>query len=380
MHRPSLVKGEKLMVKIDRLSVGGKGVARHEGFVVFVPDTLPGEMVEIEVTKVKSSFAEARLVTVTQASEHRVAPACPVASTCGGCDWQHINYPEQLRQKRELLLESLGKFTGIDRNKLNSLVGETVPSPNEFRYRNRIQLHHYAGKLGYHRRGSHDIVDITDCLIAENSIVTQLERIKPELAKAKPGRIEIHATHRMEPGGFSQVNSGQNQNLVTFVIGEIQNRLGKKSDVADLAVFDLFAGAGNFSLPLARLGIHVTAVELNAESVSRAQSEINNLSLFNLRFVQNDVAAFLRDIRGKEPKVEVVLLDPPRAGCSPEVVDELIKLNPTNLVYVSCDPVTLARDLKFFFAAHYCFESATPFDMFPQTSHVETVTVLSKIS
>ncbi|HVK62628.1 MAG TPA: TRAM domain-containing protein, partial [Bdellovibrionales bacterium] len=223
------VRGQTLEVQIERLAVGGRGVARHEGLVIFVPDTAPGERVEVTLTLVKKNFAEAKLNRVLHPSSHRRTPPCPVAGVCGGCNWQHLEYDEQVRVKRELVRESLSKFSGFDVSKTES-VSPVIASPREFRYRNRSQFHHDGSKFGYFKRGSHSIVDIDDCPITEEAIAAKIPELKKQLANKKPGRIEVSLDqdgvvrvksadiqHDEDEGGglsFSQVNSEQNKLLI----------------------------------------------------------------------------------------------------------------------------------------------------------------------
>jgi 23S rRNA (uracil1939-C5)-methyltransferase len=161
--------GDVMTVNIDRLSIGGRGVTRHEGLVIFVPDSAPGDILEIKLSFVKKNFAEGRIERILTPSLERIQPPCPVAGVCGGCSWQHISYAEQLKQKHALVIEALRKFSGhfdpLKPELLIEKVSAVVPSPSEFRYRNRIQLHHAPGvrgaHLGFYKRGTRQIVDIT---------------------------------------------------------------------------------------------------------------------------------------------------------------------------------------------------------------------------
>ena len=396
----SFSRGQRLTVHIDRLSIGGRGVARHEGLVVFVSDTCPDETVEIELTKVKKNFAEARLLNVVQAGPSRVLPPCPVAGICGGCSWQHVSYDEQRLQKRELVREAFRKFSGFDVSAENA-VSSTVPSPKEFRYRNRIQLHQVGSKVGFFKRNSHDVVDINDCPITEEALTKLIPTLKRQRDREKNARIELFLTsdgetsQRLTSGAperrnrdgeneedlenlptgsaFSQVNTGQNLNLVQAVceIFACESAIRKIK-----TIYDLYAGDGNFTFPLARVFFEarITGVELSAESVKRALEKIAiNFSDRDIRFIESDVEKFLA--KESWSKDSVVLLDPPRTGCGLPVMTALAALKPGIIVYVSCHPVTLARDAKVLADSAYDLISVRPFDMFPQTDHVETVAV-----
>ncbi len=384
----SFKRGSKIKLHIDRLSVGGRGVGRSEDLVIFVPDVCAGEEVEVEITNVKKNFAEGRLVSILKASPSRIVPPCPVAGVCGGCNWQHIAYDEQLQTKRELVRESLRKFSGFDVS-AESLVQPVIASPRPLRYRNRIQLHHRPGLIGYYKRGSHALVEIDDCPIAEEIIANEIPRLRDSLKGS--GRIEVYVsedeTVHTRGGGqsadedegglsfaFSQVNTQQNRNLVSVVISTFMTKL---MDFDDPVIFDLYAGSGNFTFPLAKAfpSAKMTAVELNAESVTRAREQTTALK-HDIRWVQNDVGSFLAGV--ELPHGAAVLLDPPRAGCDPQVIQKLASSKLSLVLYVSCHPVTLSRDLKTFRELGWTLESVQPFDMFPQTDHVETLAVLTR--
>lgn len=379
-----LKRGDKLVVHVDRLAVGGKGVARHEGLVVFVGDTAPGDQVEVEITLAKKNFAEARLLQILKSSPARREPPCPVAGICGGCNWQHLMYEAQLSSKRSLVIESLQKFSGFQIAEADVL--PTVPSPKELRYRNRIQLHHSGPRIGFNRRGSHEIVDINDCPITDERLAHLIPQLRRELKDAKAGRFELYLTkegetarrnsHALEDSdgagpAFSQVNTEQNENLIRYVL-ELLN----EGDSAD-HIFDLYAGSGNFTFPIANKlqGMNITGVELNSASVKLARSIVaQSFPNRALQFIEASVDEAVVDL--PITRNSIVLLDPPRVGCGPDVVSRIAKRSPRKVVYISCHPATLARDLKPLSESGYMIESIMPFDMFPQTDHVETVVSL----
>ena len=385
----ALSRGSKVKLHIDRLSVGGRGVGRNEALVIFVSDVCAGEDVKVEITSIKKNFAEARLLHVVKASPNRVVPVCPVAGVCGGCNWQHISYGEQVRVKRDLVRESLRKFSGFDVS-AEDRVQPVIASPRPLRYRNRIQLHHSPGVIGYYKRGSHSLVSIDDCPIAEELIANKIPKLRATLPGS--GRLEVYigedlsihtrggglADEDTEGGlsfAFSQVNTQQNRNLVSAVVSAFMKFF---LDIEEPVLFDLYAGSGNFSFPLAKAfpTSQLTAVELNEESLVRAREKTaQSFSEQDIRWVLSDVGAFLS--RENLPSGAGVLIDPPRAGCDPKVVMKLAKSPVAFVAYVSCHPVTLSRDLKVFYENGWTLESVQPFDMFPQTDHVETLVLLT---
>ena len=382
-------RGERLTVHIERLAVGGRGVARHNGLVIFVADAAPDEEAEVEITFVKKNFAEANLVRVIRPSASRIKPPCPVAGRCGGCNWQHIDAPTQTSWKRQLVLESLQKFSGFTVD--DSMIAATVPSPKAFRYRNRVQLHHSGPRMGFFERGSHDIVDIDDCPITDERLSSQIPGLKKEFEHAKAGRFEIFVkpsggTARMDrtavgaaEAPFSQVNTEQNENLIAEVLKLVAKHLGSSR-----TIYDLYAGGGNFTFPLAARfpEAKLVGVELNSESVRTANKRAAAENV-GVEFYEASVDDFVasqtnsKDAPAELGRNSFVILDPPRTGCGPGVMENLSQLKPKTILYISCHPVTLARDLKPLSEAGYKLDSVQAFDMFPQTDHVETVAVLT---
>ena len=371
------------------MAIGGRAVARFDGLVVFVAGAAPGDRALVQVTAAKKNYAEADLVTVLSPGPSRIVPPCPylsprpsggpsAARTCGGCSWQHIAYPEQLRQKKMLLQSALDKQSGF----IGAAVRDVAASPGEFRYRNRIQLHRepgtptgLPGKIGFRARRSEDVVDVEDCLIAEEALAREIATVRAEVAAGRadpPPRFEL----RLRTSGteFGQVNSAQNAVLVDHVVERFQSLAGAN---ALEFIWDLYAGAGNFTFPLADAfpQAQIRAVELDLGAVTagigqaRARGDERRIR-FDRSAVENWLAG--ARIEGRT----AALLDPPRVGCDPSAIAALTKLNLDFLLYVSCHPITLARDLRTFHEAGWRLQDVAPFDMFPQTDHIESVSCL----
>ncbi len=368
---------QKIDIHIDRLAIGGRGVGRHDGMVVFVEGAAPDETVRAEITLIKKNFAEGKVIEVIQPSPARVSPQCPYYMKCGGCNWQHLSYKEQLNQKRLLVTEAFRKFSGFSSFEVKS----PMASPLEWRYRNRIQLHFKPPSLlGFNARNSHQIVPIEDCLIADTKITSSFADFKHRLAKIEgpTRRFELYLDRSLEVCstldsksrsiGFAQVNEAQNLVLIEAVVEKARTLNPQR-------IIELYAGSGNFSFPLANAfhQIKIAAVELHELSVKSAQESKELQNIANLDFHCRDVANYLKDC-GSAPGT-MVLLDPPRDGCTSEVISSILKLEPESLIYISCNPVTQARDLKPF-SDQYDLVEIQPFDMFPQTDHVESVAVL----
>ncbi len=368
----SFKSGDELKLKVERLSQGGgKGICRtDDGVVVFVPLVVPEDEIKVKLTKVKKRYAEAELLEVIKPSKHRVEPPCAFFNDCGGCQWQMVSYQEQLNQKSKFLTHEfsrLGFKEGI----------QVEPSDNEYRYRNRIQVHQKKNKLGFLKAKTHSLVSIKDCLIAEEELVAQFpELIKAEkerrleIAKDESGEIHIYEGGKRpaDLNLFSQVNSKQNEKLKTYLIKLIK-------DLKPEEVFDLYCGEGNITFPVNSLfkEVKITGVELSKVSVKKAKEKADEENT-EITFLAKDVLKFLKETN-KSP--ELIILDPPRDGAGEAVIQEIKRLKPKNIVYVSCDLATLTRDLSVLTNEMYDIKSVQGLDMFPQTYHLETVVKLS---
>lgn len=372
-------------VQIEKLVVGGAGLARltyqDKSLVVFVPQTAPNELVKIKITRVEKNHLAAELIEVLKPSSDRRAAPCPYFNSCGGCNWQHITEHEQISQKELILRDLLHKFIPDAQYTLLP----TVKSQNSFNYRNRIQLKQLQGKLGYFKKSSHEIVDIESCLLAEKEISDQISNLKKSLRptnEIKKFELRINHLNKFEhyPIGedgeglsFSQVNNSVNEKLVSQTL-EIVKKINPSF------MTELYSGAGNFTFALlnAMSDLKIESAELNSKLTSFANQKLTELKLQKrLFFFTTDCESF---VKRRDLSSELVLLDPPRAGCSEDVIEQIIRSNSKNLVYISCHPVFLARDLKKILSARadYKIEHLQIFDMFPQTDHFETLIWLKK--
>lgn len=363
---------EIIELTIDSLSYhGGRGVGRHNGLVVFVSGTVaPQDRVRARITNKKSRLWEAELVEVLAASPFRRTPPCPVAGRCGGCSWQHVQYEQQVVQKEKILRDSLRNLTKY---------GEWtwlpfLRAPNEFHYRNRIQLHFRGGKFGFFAKGTRDLVSFTQCWITDQRLNERLATLqgadgaKIQVALTESGEVTSMAGgHDPEIALFAQVNQAQNEVLKSRVIELVS--------ITPDWMMDLYAGSGNLTYPLAHHfpGIPLVAVELSRAAVERAK--IKN-PLLTVQWRAGDVGVELAKIPPQSGR-GLVVLDPPRTGVSAQVCDELLRHRPQQIVYVSCNPTTFARDVeKLVSSGSYRLEQVQGLDMFPQTEHVELIATL----
>jgi tRNA/tmRNA/rRNA uracil-C5-methylase (TrmA/RlmC/RlmD family) len=347
-------------IVIEKLICGGAGAGDLDGKFVFVPSTVPGDIVDIEVKKDHGTWVEASLVNVAEPSKARVVPRCPVFGKCGGCDWQHISYDAQLEWKRAILVESLRRIAKIE----SPEVLPTVRSPKEWNYRNRIQLHvDSRGKVGFYRPKSKEVVEFDECLIADERLNAILNEKRAEFGKRDRG-----VALRAEDGpSFSQVNELQNEQLKTKVIEWL-------AEIPNGDVLELYAGAGNFTFAIAAVAGRIVASDVDGRAIAFAKERQFKEGAGNIEFLCSPSARAASRMRGR---CDVVLVDPPRKGCADALMD-IVKLQPGHILYISCDPATLSRDTKALADSGYSFVRSLPVDMFPQTHHIESLTLLRR--
>lgn len=344
---------------IERVAFGGAGIGRlPDGRICFVPGTLPGERVDICVVKQKKSYAEAELVRLVEASVQRVKPPCPVFGTCGGCAYQHAAYPLQLEIKTAQVRETLVRIGGLT----SPDVRPTLASPLEFGYRNRISVHvDDAGRVGFHRVKSRDIVAITRCPISSPGVNEQLAALASR-PPHRAGRITLRdeTTYR----GFSQVNEAAAQVLSDVVDGFVPETTAH--------LVDAYCGAGFFLKRLRSRIPRTTGIEWSHGAVAAALADLAP----GEAYLEGPVESHLRSVLTSTTLAETVLLvDPPAEGLSDDVLG-LIEENPVGrLIYVSCDPSTLARDIRRL-SSCYVPSVFQPVDMFPQTAEIEVAAAL----
>ena len=422
--------GETFEIECLRLITDGSGIGYQKGIVTFVPGLLPGEIGEIEVYEAKKKWQRAHLQKITKRSLKRLNPPCSVFEQCGGCQLQHTTYKETLLWKQQWVADALTRIA-----KINVEIKPTIGMSSPWRYRNKARLHREpTGKLGYFKGKSKELVHFSDCLLlsermnrwirltegfltegySEIHTLTFRENTRgegllllegtptkalsvednPEFFEAlyKEGvrsvwgtdsegslvlvwgeeafRQTIHGiSFNVSPLSFLQVNPLQTDVLYSHV-------LEGAALTGDETVWDLYSGIGTLSLALTAKAQKVTGIEENPYAVEDAiQNAVNNNAVGHVEFLKGKVESRMMKI---DEQPDVVVLDPPRAGVHPVVVQRLLELKPQRIIYVSCDPGTLARDLDVLTQGGYGVESVQPVDMFPWTQHVETVTVLYK--
>jgi 23S rRNA (uracil1939-C5)-methyltransferase len=402
---------------VEKLVPGGEGFCRlPSGEAGFVPGGLPGDVFTVTEGEARAGYVRAHRAVLAHPGPERVAPPCPIAAECGGCDWMALARGSQLEHKRALVIEAFRRTA-----RLGSIaVDPVVTAGDDLGYRRRVRLHVAEGQVGFHRAGAHAVVPVRRCLVAHPALERVFEAFGKATADELAGveaiearhasdgsvvaRVEFHAGHRVTPGQsaalralgaacgvtiasdpeqapsqayalpgatlhvgagvFTQVNWEVNQALVSLVVEGARRR--------GVSTFcDLFAGAGNFTLPLVAAGLEGVAVEHSEAAIAWARRSAERAGL-RVRFLAEDAGRAARRWASRGRRFDLVVLDPPRAGAR-AVLGSLVALGPRHIVYVSCDPVTLARDPRTLVDAGYALESLTPFDMFPHTHHVEVV-------
>ncbi|MFL6468839.1 MAG: class I SAM-dependent RNA methyltransferase [Pyrinomonadaceae bacterium] len=382
--------GDRLKVRIERIVPRGLGIAFVDGLTVFVSLAAAGDLVEARLTEIKGKTAFAEVESVIEPSADRVEPPCLYFGSCGGCDFQQMNYSAQLSAKVAMIRDCLHRIAKIEWADEIPI----IPSPLEFGYRLRAQWHIETAskKIGYYRRDSRDLVDIQKCIVLAPELNQELEALRRELpwetffadkfqidaAVGSDGVVSINSSELAESAGeiavktagesyvfsaksFFQGNRAMVDRLVETAIG----------DAAGRRALDLYCGVGLFTLPLARRFEHVIGVEESYDSIEFAKRNATNANIGNAEFRTESVRRFLSNV--VESNLDFVLLDPPRAGTEKDTIMNLIRLKPKHVSYVACEPSVLARDLRRFAENGYSIDSITALDLFPQTHHVETV-------
>lgn len=376
-------RGDRLTLRIEDIAFGGEGVARLEDFVVFVPFVAVGELVEAEVVEVKKRFARARLLRVLESSPERVEPACRYFGACGGCQYQHLAYEAQLRIKRKQVADLFERIGGVR----SEVIASVVPCPQPYGYRNRIMVRSQWNRpeqrlnIGFLRWDCGLVEDVEECKIADPSLNEQLRRVRAH----PPPRGGLKVVLRVQPEGwvvppdsFFQTNTVMLPKLVEVVRGFLRSALsrgGAVSPDAPWQLVDLYCGVGFFALELADAVDRYVGVEYDQRAIRAARQNAAARGRLNGEFIAGRVEEVLPELaRRFAPANTTVLLDPPRKGCAPEAVSLLREVRPAQVIYVSCHPATMARDLNVLCAGNV-FEpvSVVPLDMFPQTQHIECV-------
>jgi 23S rRNA (uracil1939-C5)-methyltransferase len=355
-------------LKIEDVAFGGKGVARDEGKAVFIPFTIDGERVTAEIVREKKQFAEAELVALLDPSPERVEPECPYFGRCGGCSYQHISYKHQLELKTRQVEQAMRRIGRLSEPPMRPI----IPSPLPYGYRNRITVHAQDNVVGFYRRDVHQLMDIARCPIAE-------PEVNDALAQLRAGRVrDGHYTLRAHSGPrvFAQTNDSVAEALAELIAEMLSTET--------TLLIDAFCGAGFFTKRLAPQFERVVGIDWDRFAIEAANKDVRP----NETYVAGDVAVELAEASrsGDFPVADpekrrsgdrrslnwALIVDPPATGLSTEMRRAILDSPPRTMIYVSCNPPTLGRDIAEL-QQRFSVLSIMPLDMFPQTAEIEVV-------
>lgn len=447
-----VIAGSRYTVEIIGLGHSGEGVGRFQDFTIFVPQALPGEVVEVQVSEVKKNYAKAKLTGVKQASAERVEPLCSVYQSCGGCQLQHLSYSGQLNAKRQQVVDAvtrIGKLADV-------VVHPTMGAANPWYYRNKMQfpVGKAGGKVavGCYSQGTHAIINTENCCIqhaVNNTIADQVRRIVTEFniptydertgegvirhvmgrvgtatgevmvalvtaVDKLPNQEKVIAALRQAIPGLTSIVQNVNPKRGNIIMGETTRTIWGKDTITDKlgdltfhisarsffqvntaqtvllygkaveyagltgqeTVIDAYCGTGTITLFLAGQAAKVYGIEIVKPAIADAWQNAQTNKIENVEFIAGDAVEVMPDLYRSGARPEVIVVDPPRAGCEPKVLETFVKMKPERIVYVSCNPASLARDLAILAEQGYQTVEIQPVDMFPHTHHVECVAKL----
>jgi tRNA/tmRNA/rRNA uracil-C5-methylase (TrmA/RlmC/RlmD family) len=393
--------GDIVNITIQSVAFGGGGIAHINDMVIFVPFAVDGDRLEVAITQKRKKYLRGIITKIVRPSPFRIEPACRYYTRCGGCQYQHIHYSHQLqikeRQVREVF-ERIGKFKAPPVEKI-------IPSPRCLHYRGHadfhveIQKNGKTPKIGFMQEFDHSLVDVERCEIADESINQQLGDIRRNLlggrARGLTPREKIWSS--TPEGKESPLMTGKRKQLMTRIVkgetlvvprrGFFQANLHLTATLVDCVIerghftgreriLDGYCGSGLFAFFMAPHVRWIWGIEANEQALTCARMNVVSGGLDNVSLWQGDIAEALKHLVKDKVKIDMMVLDPPRGGCSSEVIESLSKMRPSRIIYVSCHCATQARDIRKFVDYGYTLNSLQPLDMFPQTGHIEVVASL----
>ena len=396
--------GDYLEVVVERILPGGMGLAHAGERTVFVALSAPGDHLRVKIERVKGRIAFASITEILGPSPDRVAPPCPYFGRCGGCDFQQLNYEAQLAAKVEIIKDCLRRIGGLQ--DIPDI--QITPAPQQWHYRSRAQWQYDSARkrLGYFESGSRRVCDVTECAVLAPQLQYLLSMLRQRLEtdslprdtrdfRAVIGDKAVSLSPGISSSGVSDGNPHDVHRSIdreTYTLNaesffqanaELLPQLIEVAlrDAKGESALELYCGVGLFTLPLARRFKHVIGVEGDAAATELAGVNLANAGLSNAMIANEAVGNWLawNEHNPNLAELDFLLLDPPRTGAESRVIAGILQLHPNRICYVSCDPATLARDLKKLINAGYSLDSIVAFDMFPQTHHVETVVHLKKL-
>ncbi len=384
----------EIKVTLTGIAHLGEAIGKINGKVVFIPYGIPGETVKAKITKDERDYCKAEIIEVIEPSFFRENPPCRVFGICGGCSFQHIAYSYQIKLKEMVVMEQLKRIGGFENPE--DFLKLTIKAESPYNYRNRADFSiNKQNLLGFKMRGTHKFIHVEYCHIMHKEINKMLLMLQGKSPGRKTHNVTIRYgvntgqmliqpeidTREIETGqrfyteklfgkefiisasSFFQVNTFQAEKLIQAVLNYINED--------DTTIIDAYAGVGTFTVFLAERAKKVVAIEEARTACRDARMNLNNFDNVTYYCKKTEEVLLMNDIIG-----DVIVLDPPRTGCMKEVLDAIAKKNIKKVIYVSCEPSTLARDLKYLKEKGYKLIEIQPVDMFPQTYHIENVALL----
>ena len=406
-------------VLITGLENEGKGVCKVGGMICFVPKVLPGEKVKIRITEIKKNFARGKVIEILEKSKQRVEPNCPYYNECGGCDLRHQSYEDSLLFKKEKVETALKRIGKVDVK-----VEDVISCVKTDNYRNKMSFKVEDNKIGFYEEGTYRLINIDKCNLAENRINELLKQIKNYLEENKSEvktitirqsnivgdlLVDIYSTNEDDNGlvSYLLINS-ESINSIIFndklvygngYVNEITNGLmfkvsnksffqvnstqveklySKAIELAKLSkddvALDLYCGTGTITSIVAGYVKKVIGIEIVEDAIKDAKENLITNNINNVRFICGDAA---KEISKIKEKIDVVFVDPPRKGIDRKAIAIMKKLSPKKIIYISCNPVTMSRDISYL-TDLYDVKKVVPVDMFPNTAHVECICLLER--
>lgn len=396
-----------MKVKVIKLDDFGRGIAYLNDKICFIENALPDEEVEIKITRETKKYLEAEVINYLKESQKRNEDICPYFSTCGGCNLFHLNFREENDYKKVKVENLIEKFSNLNKN-----IVKEVYSHEEKHYRNKITLHGKNKKLGLYKKGSNEIVEITECLLVNkkiNTIINELNQVNTDIKEAiiktsndeKSSILKITGKvnnisklkkivdvliindklfsqqdtiitqigpkkYHESADSFFQINQSLTKNLYDAVLKKID-------EIKPQKVLDLYCGTGTIGIYVSDYCKEIIGIDCSKSNIADANKnkELNNVK--NIKFICDKVENRITDFKD----INAVIVDPPRAGLDPKTKKNLLRINSDTIIYISCDPVTLVRDINEL-SVNYEVESIVPYNMFPRTHHIENACILNK--
>lgn len=362
---------------ITDLDHQGRGIGRIHDKIIFVPNTMPTEIVEVEITKDKKKFMEGKVIHFLEKSKDRVEGLCPYYPKCGGCQLLHMPYAMQLEYKQKKM-ENILKRYGLENVNLKDI----VKSPKIVHYRNKATFQNENHQLGYFEEESYHFIPIDNCLLLDEKINESIQKLPTDRGKVVVRSNQKEITFEEDKKVMHNIVDYQflvslpsffqiNDSVTPLLYGKVKEYLNPtKEDI----VLDLYCGTGTIGIFVSDCCKKVIGIEKCKEAIIDAKENAKFNHVSNIEFICGDAGVETKKLKEKPTSI---IVDPPRSGLNQETIDIILKLEPTKIVYVSCDPMTLVRDLNIL-KEKYDIKEITPFDMFPNTYHVENVCLLLK--